>query len=50
MNGYDVAQRIKEMPQPPRLVAVSGYAQREDQERSAAAGSLRICQTRASPR
>jgi CheY-like chemotaxis protein len=38
MNGYDVAQRIKEMPQPPRLVAVSGYAQREDKERSAAAG------------
>jgi len=38
MNGYDVAQRIKEMPHPPRLVAVSGYAQREDKERSAAAG------------
>jgi len=38
MNGYDVAQRIKEMPQPPRLVAVSGYAQREDKERSTAAG------------
>jgi CheY-like chemotaxis protein len=26
------------MPSPPRLVAVSGYAQREDKERSAAAG------------
>ena len=38
MNGYDVAQRIQEMPAPPRLVAVSGYAQREDKERSAAAG------------
>ena len=38
MSGYGVAQRIKEMPQPPRLVAVSGYAQREDKERSAAAG------------
>jgi CheY-like chemotaxis protein len=38
MNGYDVAQRIKAMPHPPRLVAVSGYAQREDKERSVAAG------------
>ena len=38
MNGYEVAQRIQEMPAPPRLVAVSGYAQREDKERSAAAG------------
>ena len=38
MNGYDVAQRINAMPNPPRLVAVSGYAQREDKERSAAAG------------
>ena len=38
MNGYDVAQRITGMPRPPRLVAVSGYARREDKERSAAAG------------
>jgi PAS domain S-box-containing protein len=38
MNGYDVAQRIRSMSSPPRLVAVSGYAQREDKERSAAAG------------
>jgi PAS domain S-box-containing protein len=38
MNGYDVAQRINALPNPPRLVAVSGYAQREDKERSAAAG------------
>jgi CheY-like chemotaxis protein len=40
MNGYDVAQRITAAPAPapPRLVAVSGYAQREDKERSAAAG------------
>jgi PAS domain S-box-containing protein len=38
MNGYDVAQRINELPNPPRLVAVSGYAQREDKERSVAAG------------
>jgi PAS domain S-box-containing protein len=38
MNGYDIAQRIATMPSPPRLVAVSGYAQREDKERSAAAG------------
>ena len=38
MNGYDVAQKINAMPHPPRLIAVSGYAQREDKERSAAAG------------
>ena len=38
MNGYDVAQRMNALPNPPRLVAVSGYAQREDKERSAAAG------------
>jgi PAS domain S-box-containing protein len=38
MNGYDVAQKINTMPRPPRLIAVSGYAQREDKERSAAAG------------
>jgi len=38
MNGYDVAQKINAMAHPPRLIAVSGYAQREDKERSAAAG------------
>jgi PAS domain S-box-containing protein len=38
MNGYDVAQEIKKSPRPPRLIAVSGYAQPEDKERSAAAG------------
>jgi PAS domain S-box-containing protein len=38
MNGYDVARKINAMPHPPRLIAVSGYAQREDKERSAAAG------------
>ena len=38
MNGYDVAQEIKKAARPPRLIAVSGYAQPEDKERSAAAG------------
>jgi CheY-like chemotaxis protein len=38
MNGYDVAQEIKRAARPPRLIAVSGYAQPEDKERSAAAG------------
>jgi PAS domain S-box-containing protein len=38
MNGYDVAQEIKKGSRPPRLIAVSGYAQPEDKERSAAAG------------
>lgn len=38
MNGYDVAQRIRATAAPPRLVAVSGYAQREDKERSVMAG------------
>ena len=38
MNGYDVARRMTTLAHPPRLVAVSGYGQREDKERSAAAG------------
>jgi CheY-like chemotaxis protein len=38
MNGYDVAREIKKASRPPRLIAVSGYAQPEDKERSAAAG------------
>jgi PAS domain S-box-containing protein len=38
MDGYEVARRINQHSNPPRLVAVSGYGQREDRQRSAAAG------------
>ena len=40
VDGYEVAQRIRKNPrgQPLRLVAVTGYGQREDRERALAAG------------
>jgi CheY-like chemotaxis protein len=38
MDGYEVARRIKAAGVPVRLVALSGYGQPEDRQRSAAAG------------
>jgi PAS domain S-box-containing protein len=38
MDGYEVARRVLTRPRPPRLVAVSGYGQLEDRQRSANAG------------
>jgi len=40
VNGYDLAARLREMPETrdARLIAVSGYGQKKDLERSAAAG------------
>ena len=38
MDGYEVARRIRQHAQPPRLVAVSGYGQPEERRRSSAAG------------
>ena len=38
LSGYQVAARVRELPSPPFLVAVSGYAQADDLERAAAAG------------
>jgi CheY-like chemotaxis protein len=40
MNGYDLAQRLRELPhgRSATLVAVTGYSRAEDRERSAAAG------------
>ena len=39
MDGFELARRLRAaLPACPRLVAVSGYAQREDVERSLAAG------------
>jgi PAS domain S-box-containing protein len=40
MNGYDLARQIRKMPQlkAMRLIALTGYGQKEDQERAHAAG------------
>jgi PAS domain S-box-containing protein len=38
MDGYEVARRIKAAGVPVRLVALTGYGQPEDRQRSAAAG------------
>ena len=40
MNGYDLARQIRKMPQlkAPRLIALTGYGQLEDQQRAQAAG------------
>ena len=40
MNGYDLARQIRRMPQSKalRLIALTGYGQKEDQERARAAG------------
>lgn len=38
LDGYEVARRVLARPRPPRLVAVSGYGQLEDRQRSANAG------------
>jgi CheY-like chemotaxis protein len=39
MDGYELARRLKDLPDPPRsLIALSGYGQPLDHERSARAG------------
>lgn len=40
MNGYELAQQIRKMPQSKalRLIALTGYGQKEDQQRTRAAG------------
>ncbi len=38
MDGYEVARRLRAGPAPMRLVALTGYGQPEDMQRSAAAG------------
>jgi len=38
MDGYEVARRLKAVAPGPRIIALSGYAQLEDRQRSAAAG------------
>ncbi|MEO5826390.1 MAG: ATP-binding protein [Gemmatimonadales bacterium] len=39
IDGYEVARRVlSEIPEPPLLIAMTGYGQREDHERSLAAG------------
>ncbi|HEY2838294.1 MAG TPA: ATP-binding protein [Pirellulales bacterium] len=38
MDGYEVARRLREMPQSPALVALTGYGQAEDRRRASAAG------------
>jgi PAS domain S-box-containing protein len=38
MDGYEAARRIKAMVRSVRLIALSGYGQEQDKERSAAAG------------
>ncbi|HEY5922472.1 MAG TPA: GAF domain-containing protein [Kofleriaceae bacterium] len=39
MDGYDLARRLKDaLPATPRLVAISGYGQEHDRQRSRAAG------------
>jgi len=38
MDGYEVARRLRAAGQPARLVALTGYGQPEDIERSRAAG------------
>jgi PAS domain S-box-containing protein len=40
MNGYDLARQMRKMPQleAMRLIALTGYGQKEDQERARAAG------------
>jgi PAS domain S-box-containing protein len=38
LNGYEVAQRLREVGSPARLVALTGYGQPEDRERARRAG------------
>jgi CheY-like chemotaxis protein len=38
LDGYEVARRLKTISSALRVVALSGYGQAEDQQRSAAAG------------
>jgi PAS domain S-box-containing protein len=38
MNGYEVAQRLREVGSPARLIALTGYGQPEDRERARQAG------------
>ena len=38
MDGYEVARRMKLLARPVRLIALSGYGQLEDKQRSSAAG------------
>src|SRR5262245_20669189 len=38
LNGYEVAQRMRKMAPSVRLIAVSGYGQAEDKQRSSEAG------------
>lgn len=38
MDGYELARRIRELPLPVRLIAMTGYGQPADRERTRAAG------------
>jgi CheY-like chemotaxis protein len=38
MDGYEVARRIRASGAPARIIALTGYGQLEDRQRSAAAG------------
>jgi len=38
MNGYEVARRIREYTAKPLLIAITGYGQAEDRQRSKEAG------------
>ena len=38
MDGYETARRLREPPQPPLLVALSGYGRDEDRQRTRRAG------------
>jgi CheY-like chemotaxis protein len=38
MDGYEVARRIRSSGAPARIIALTGYGQLEDRQRSAAAG------------
>ncbi len=38
MDGYETARRLRELPQPPLLVAMTGYGRDEDRRKTRAAG------------